>query len=300
MKLRDARLAAARLKPGHTVSNVTLGELLDEYFEDHIRQTYRRPRQVRLYIDRVPDELKALKLREVTRADVRHFLRDYAKGAPVGANRLLAIMKQAFKFGIEAGYVDVSPIEQMTRKVVGGKESSRDRVLSDDEIRLLWAVDADHGPLLRFLLLTGQRIGEAQRATWAHIEGDRWTIPAEHAKNKREHWVALPRQAHTLLAGLPTDRDKVFGKTTNTNVQAWLRRWCDRNNVSPRFTPHDLRRTFTTRLNDLGAAPHVVEKVLGHTMQGVMAVYNRAEYEHERRDAMQRWADEIERLTRYE
>jgi integrase len=80
-------------------------------------------------------------------------------------------------------------------------------------------------------------------------------------------------------------------------VQSWLRRWCEREKIAaPAFTPHDLRRTAATRLNTLGVMPHVVEKILNHTMQGVMATYNRAEYERERIDAMQRWADELDRI----
>ncbi len=60
--------------------------------------------------------------------------------------------------------------------------------------------------------------------------------------------------------------------------------------------PHDLRRMCATRLNTLGVLPHITEKILNHTMQGVMAVYNRADYEAERIEAMQRWADELDRV----
>lgn len=59
---------------------------------------------------------------------------------------------------------------------------------------------------------------------------------------------------------------------------------------APAFRPHDLRRTCATRLNTLGVLPHIAEKILNHSMQGVMAVYNRADYEVERIEAMQRWA----------
>jgi hypothetical protein len=75
-----------------------------------------------------------------------------------------------------------------------------------------------------------------------------------------------------------------------------LRRWCERERISTAFRPHDLRRTCATRLNTLGVLPHITEKILNHTMQGVMAVYNRAEYEAERVEAMQRWADELDRI----
>jgi len=166
------------------------------------------------------------------------------------------------------------------------------------ELRRLWQARSTHTPLLRFLLLTGQRIGEAQRTTWSHVLGDRWHIPKEDSKNHRAHWVALPRQALALLRGQDTSRALLFGTATDTGVQAWLRRWCERERISPAFRPHDLRRTCATRLNTLGVLPHIAEKILNHTMQGVMAVYNRADYEAERIEAMQRWADEVDRILR--
>ena len=126
--------------------------------------------------------------------------------------------------------------------------------------------------------------------------GDRWHIPKEHSKNHRAHWVALSRQALALLRGQDQSRELIFGTATDTGVQAWLRRWCERERISPAFRPHDLRRTCATRLNTLGVLPHVTEKILNHTMQGVMAVYNRADYEIERVEAMQRWADEFDRI----
>ena len=59
------------------------------------------------------------------------------------------------------------------------------------------------------------------------------------------------------------------------------------------FTPHDLRRTAATRLHSLGIAPHVVEKILNHQMGGVMAVYNRAEYQPERIEGQETWAKSL-------
>jgi integrase len=106
----------------------------------------------------------------------------------------------------------------------------------------------------------------------------------------------LSRQTLALLRGRDQSRELIFGTATDTGVQAWLRRWCERQRISPAFRPHDLRRTCATRLNTLGVLPHVAEKILNHTMQGVMAVYNRADYKTERVESMQRWADELDRI----
>lgn len=297
LSLADARVKAAAVS-GKTVSTATLGALLEVWHSDIVAKTYRRAADVAAYFDRLDPGLKATKLRDLERLEVRAALRRYAdKRGPVGANRLLSILKTALRFAVDAGYLQSSPLEGLSPDLVGGAETARVRVLTDEELLRLWREDSPHVPLLRFLLLTGQRIGEAQRARWSHVRGDRWVIPAEHAKNHRAHWVALSRQALELLRGQDETRALVFGTATDTGVQAWLRRWCEREKIEPAFTPHDLRRTFATRLNSLGIAPHVVEKVLNHALEGVMAIYNRAEYETERAEAMQRWADELDRLV---
>ena len=88
-------------------------------------------------------------------------------------------------------------------------------------------------------------------------------------------------------------------------MQAYLKRWCLRNKIGENnhetkhqgaFTPHDLRRTFATRLNELKVGPHIVEKILNHKMSGVMAVYNQADYQDERVAAMQLWADSLHNI----
>ena len=294
--LAQARLKAGALA-GKDVSTLTLGALLDTWHTDVVRKTYRRPREVRGYIERLDPALKVTKLRNLERVEVRHALRRYAEErGPVAANRALSIVKTALRFAVDAGYLEISPLERLSSDLVGGVETSRDRVLSDDELRKLWPATSQHTPLLRFLLLTGQRIGEAQRATWSQVHGDRWHIPKEHSKNHRAHWVALSQQSLALLRGQDESRELVFGTATDTGVQAWLRRWCERERISPAFRPHDLRRTAATRLNSLGVMPHVVEKILNHTMQGVMAVYNRADYEAERTEAVQKWANELDRI----
>jgi integrase len=294
--LAQARLKAGALA-GKDVSTLTLGALLDTWHTDVVRKTYRRPHEVRGYIERLDPALKVTKLRNLERVEVRHALRRYAEErGPIAANRALSILKTALRFAVDAGYLEISPVDRLSNELVGGAETSRDRVLTDEELRRLWQASSTHTPLLRFLLLTGQRIGEAQRATWSHVLGGRWHIPKEHSKNHRAHWVALSRQALALLRGQDQSRELIFGTATDTGVQAWLRRWCERERISPAFRPHDLRRTCATRLNTLGVLPHVTEKILNHTMQGVMAVYNRAEYEAERIEAMQRWADELDRI----
>ncbi len=284
----------------------TFGELLDRFYEEQIERDYKRPRQIRLYIDnRIPDDIKKLEICELTpheslrfRSGIQSWLTGYARtSGKVGANRLLSILKQATRYGDAAGKILGDPLAPLTKKQVGGREDPRQRVLSDAEIKALWNTESVHTPLMRFLLLTGQRIGEAQQALHTDISGNRWVIPAENSKNGKEHWVPIVPAIQEIIDDNPGDGDNVFGYRSTTGVQAWLRRWLKKQKVEPRYTPHDLRRTMSTRMNSLGVEPYVVEKMLNHSMSGVMAVYNHAEYEEQRIAAAKLWAGHVSQIT---
>jgi integrase len=310
--LRDARIEAAviRKKDKEQIekpeilngSPTTFGELLNQYYDERIKPNYERPRQVRMYIDnRVPDDIKDMVISDLDEYGTRQFrvatrtwLSQYAKSSgPVGANRLLAIFKQTTKFGTAIGYLTVDPLRELTRKLVGGTEKPGDRTLTNEEIKKLWHAESPHLPLFRFLLLTGQRIGEAQLANWTDIEGERWLIPAANSKNKKAQWFPITDPINKVLSILPHNRTKIFATRSTTGTQSWLKRWCEREGIDPRFTPHDLRRTFVTELNELGVEPYVIEKLVNHSMSGVMAVYNKAEYAEGRIGAARLWSDHV-------
>jgi integrase len=308
MSLAEARKVLRRFG-ADSVEDKTVADLLQDWFDQH-HAVWRRPEQMEGYIRRLTADdprLVAMNIHLVDLVTVRKSLKTYAgKHGNVAANRLMEILKQVFKHAVQVGYLQYSPVSELTRKVVGGIEKSRERVLTDSEICLLWNADR-HAELFRFLLLTGQRIRETQLARWEHVNGNRWFIPARNNKSNRDHWVALPHQAWEILDSKPHRRGKIFGAVSETAVQAYLSRWCPRNSIGEHnqetrhqgtFTPHDLRRTFATRVNELKVGPHIVEKMLNHKMSGVMVVYNQAEYEEERITAAQLWADELERIVR--
>ena len=214
----------------------------------------------------------------------------------MAANRLLGITKQLFRYLVEIGWLDNSPAEMLSRRAAGGEEKARARTLTEDEIRALWAVSdtTAHAPLLRWLLITGQRISEAQGARKADFRADRWHIPEN--KSSRPHWIPVCSLMQEIYDAAP-EGEYIFVQRSLTGTQAWLRRWCERSKIGPAFTPHDLRRTFSTRLNKLGVAPFVVEKLLNHALEGVMAVYNQHDYAEERAQALELWCAELRRIT---
>lgn len=278
MDCKAARQAFAKRSFSPNLARLTFAELLDEWYSRRIEPRYRVTKNAQVYIRRAKDEFGTVALARLSAPQLVRWMQRYAESAPVAANRCASTLKLALNYGVECGYLDRNPLAQVTLRVIGGEERTRDRHLTDDEIRALWA--SGH-KLLRLLLLTGLRISEAQQG---YRDGDRFIM--DRTKNGDPHWVYLPP-----LAIEQVDRFD----TSPTAVQAWLRRWCEREQVAA-FTPHDLRRTFATRLAGMGIAPHIIEKCLNHRMQGVMGIYNRADYEAERIGAAQAWADEIARL----
>lgn len=295
LTVRQARDELAKRTGRATPPNaLTVSDALDEWFEHHIEGRYRVTKNVRVYLNRAKADFGRRRLQELTRAEIARFLRGYAKRSPVAANRCLSTLKLAFSWCVETGYLDASPADALTRRIAGGDEATRARVLTDDEIRALWAWDHPAGRLCRFLLLTALRIREAQLAAETDIEGDRLQIPAVNAKNRRAHWVHLTPLARAQIE--PEASPRLFTAASPTQAQAAVKRRQEPS--ADRWTPHDLRRTFATRLGDLGVAPHVIERCLNHTPQGVAAIYNRSELAEERIAATRAWEAELQRILK--
>jgi integrase len=229
-----------------------------------------------------------------------------------------------FNFASERGMIDFSPLAGMRR----GKESSRSRVLTDDEIKTLWTcLDLERTDIdiyrmtklaLKAILLTGQRPGEVAGMTKNEIDGDWWIIPTERSKTHEENRVPITpmlaeiiEQARPYNTGSqfvfvsprsplyqhkkphiakPKESDVPISVGTMANA---IRRHSIEMKIKERFTPHDLRRTLRTRLAELGVSDVVAERVLGHKLQGVLAIYNRHGYDAEKRQALARWEQRL-------
>jgi integrase len=244
---------------------------------------------------------------------VRALLADsLARGATVTANRELAGIRKFFSWCIEGDIIEVNPAAGIREPA---KETARDRVLSDAELRLVWlAAEGDgypFGPLVQLLLLTAQRRLEAAGAAWSEFDltGGNWDLPGKRTKNGRAHSVPLSDAALAVLADIPRfpDGDFVFGSggrsafTGYSKAKARLDRRIAEIAGGPviAWTLHDLRRTAATRMADIGIFPHVVEEILNHASarSGVAGTYNRSRLEPEKRDGLERWGRYVERLV---
>ena len=214
------------------------------------------------------------------------------------------------------GHLQSDPALSIERKTVAPKPPPRQRVLSDGEIRALW-LDFGDGHVsktlwlaLKLLLATSQRRGEVMRAKRAEFDMRKqyWLIPAERLGKKKGPNGAMPH----LVPRSPLALSVVKELLELAAESEWLlpspddpKRPMDEralNRAISRksfgWSRHDVRRTVRTRLSGLGVAAVVAERVIGHELLGLIAVYDVHAYETEKRAALRLWANELKRILK--
>ncbi len=255
-----------------------------------------------------------LKAKDITRRDVVKLLDGIKARAPVHANRVLALISKIYNVGIDRGLVEANPAARMSRVT---EEVPRERVLTEDEIRKLWAAFGNLAQradgkgvtqegrrlaaMFKVRFLTAQRGGEVALMAWEDIDLDRriWTIPKAYTKTKANaHEVPLSQPVVDLITSLSDGRTgwvfpsaRAKGKPI-VNIRKAAERVVAVTDID--FNPHDLRRTAATYMTEMGIARLVVSKILNHAEGGVTWKYDRHEYEVEKRDALDRWADRVD------
>lgn len=293
LSLADARKSSAQLAEGMLPTKITVQTVYDDWVVKSIRKTYKSPLQVEQRMTKhILPVFGDRPIAGVKRAELSKQLNDIADTAPVQGNRVLTDVKLLFSYAVERGWLEDSPAQLITQRTVGGKEATRSRVLSGDELHTLIGIlrQDRFEPATRYalalLLLTGQRSGEVRGLRHTELQKNVWRIPEKRTKTGEAQTVTLPRISRTLT----TYAIKELGNVPFDGMEGQtLARAVHRMKFSPQWTPHDLRRTMATHMSDLGVAPHVVEKCLNHKMPGVMAIYNRAEYAAEKKAAWRLW-----------
>jgi integrase len=136
----------------------------------------------------------------------------------------------------------------------------------------------------------------------AELHGDSWILPSERVKNKKSHSVPLSRQTMGIVAAAPRlSEEYVFSYGTKP-LRGFhhAKRALDQASGVSAWTLHDLRRTCASGLARLGVSIAVIEQILNHrggSLAGVTGVYIRHQFEREKREALQQWADYVERLV---
>nr|WP_277613637.1 site-specific integrase [Neoroseomonas marina] len=281
--------------------------MIDQWSEKHLSQRtadYRSQSEgtLKAAFDKLLDKPAAA----ITKTDVREAL-DATAGArgPYAANHLHAAGHACWKFAIGRGEIEVNPWASIPKPT---KAVARDRVLSDDEIVAVWKATEGMARtwrnITRLLILTAQRRSEVAGMTWAEVDLERamWTIPRERAKNNATHLVPLSASALEIIRSQPREKGAIYvfqsrGETSPSGFSKMKARLDDAvgESVAP-WVLHDLRRTAATGMQRLGVLPVIIEAVLNHvsgTRTGIVGVYQRHQYEAERRDALDRWSKHV-------
>jgi integrase len=258
----------------------------------------------RLLTEISPDDLRALCAAIVDR------------GAPATAIHVRELVKLIFAFAKLHGEKVVNPAEEVGPASIA-TFAPRDRSLNPAEIRVLFKVIQNVATLptirlgVKFFLLSMVRKSELQDAVWDEVDFENavWSIPKERMKRARPHNVYLSTQMLDILIALKTcaggsryllpsryDADAPMSRATFNRVTYAVVEQA-RNEGLPLdpFTIHDLRRTGSTLLNEMGFNSDWVEKCLAHEDgRSSRGIYNKAEYEHQRRHMMQEWSNTID------
>ena len=313
-------------------SKNTFGSLVDVFLAKHCAKLRASTNLQYESILRGADfaEWQARPLSSITRRDVRDLLDAViARGVTVRANRILASLRKMLNWAVEHDYLDAVPTFGVKAPVT---EKPRERHMFGDsqknrpsEIALAWRAfeqcGALNGAYLRLLMLTGQRRDEVAQIRDDEIfdldgENPRWIIPGDKAKNGREHTVPLSPLAVEILQSVPrlAGCPYVFSTNGRTPINGFskLKVRADAaidalkvgdayvGQFAEPWTFHDLRRTFSTGLIELGASPDVVDLLTNHqsgeAKRGVRKHYNHARLDGAKGEAMLLWERHVRGL----
>ena len=257
----------------------------------------------------------SMRVEDVTPMEISALLDKVAKKAPVSANRLHTLLRVMFKVALGKGWITIHPMQWLEKP--GGSEPPRKRVLTDDEICTLWPcfdkVRPNPRDALKLGLLTAQRPGEILSMRWEDVDMDNATWKQENTKNGSINLVPLsPQVMEILVARKPNNQSGskwVFPSSYNKSRGVGLtdgrtistkeaRKKLKQVSGVPDWTAHDLRRTARTIMSRLDIKQHIRERVLNHVQGGVVGVYDQHEYLYEKKDALNKLAEEIDRILR--
>jgi integrase len=294
----------ARREAANTLKAIAERYLQREERKGDLRSIGERRRILERYVF---PRLGARQIHTITRSQVAALLDliEDENGASM-ADHVLAVLRLVMNWFAARDDHFNPPIRRGMAKTKPA-ERARERVLSDDELHMVWRAaggfPGPYGHLLRFIVLTATRRQEAAGMRRQEVTGGTWLIPALRHKSKREFLLPLSKFAQEVLAAVPvigingivftTDGRKTiagfskYKKAFEGQVLSLLREQDPDAKPLPRWTTHDLRRTSRSLLSRAGVSPDHAERCLGHVIGGVRGTYDRHAFETEKAGAFE-------------
>lgn len=298
LTLKSDRRPEATGKTFREVAEIALGDSDNQTTRNDVKH-YLLPRLGKRPIDAITRKELAKVLDKID-----------APEAPSRAGRVLGHLVAIYKVADSRGYVENNPTLRMSRK---HKSVARTRVLTKGELGRVWKATTPDavGAAIRLMILCGQRRTETGLTQWDQLDLDEgvWTIPWQNRKNGNaqigDHSVYLPRQAVEMLQALRDRRAPDAGpycfsvKNGHSPVTGWVaaKALIDEKVKIPAWVIHELRHTAVSGMASLGISPHIVSKVVSHTLgrtvSAVTSGYVHADFQAEKAAALQAWADQL-------
>jgi integrase len=223
------------------------------------------------------------------------------------AGKALSYLGRFYNWAVASGLTEYSPAKGLHVTALVGKLESRDRVLSEDELRAIWhatAFNDPHDKIVRLLICTAARREEigGLMSKELNYKTRQIELPARRTKQKRPHIIPLSDLALAHLPPYRPNREYVFGKGGRAPFSGWSRAKArlDAACGVRDWRLHDLRRSAITIMNERQLAePWIIEQFVGHltARSGVQGIYDRSSNLEARRELAQRWADELRNIV---
>jgi integrase len=211
----------------------SFGVIVEQFLQHHVAKQRQAKSVMRLIRKELLPKWHSKPLASISKKDVLAIIDEItARGAPYQARALLRQIKVFFGWAIERGYLETSPADRLKASRLIGPAAARQRVLDDTELAAFWRAVGrtpyPMGPLLRLLLLSGQRRSEVAEAKWHEFDLSKklWVIPQERHKSDVAHTVPLTADMLALLEKLPRWKSGDFLFSTNGGkkpVNGWTK-----------------------------------------------------------------------------
>ncbi|MDZ5668629.1 site-specific integrase [Atlantibacter hermannii] len=240
------------------------------------------------------------------------FLSISKAGSPVQAGNVLVKMKQVVRYALRRKRITSNALMLLELNDVGKRPEDGERYLNDEEIGLFWnsvsktKMAWQNQLMIKLIFLTGCRGVELRLARKVdfNLKERYWVIPKENSKTRKRFVRGISRLAAEYLeqifnlypnlqivfppAKIQEDRPMAASTLISFAEQVEQIMGC------PHWSNHDFRRTCKTKMAEMGVAPHVSEKILGHKLTGMLAIYDQYDYIPEQQEAADKWAEKIQ------
>lgn len=344
LSLHDARLEAAtkmkqvregadpllQRKRAEQESIKTVNDLFNDWYPTLVKRLKHPNIPKRVYTKDIAPHIGEIRLDQISARDIRTTINAINEsGRPTIANDALGHCKQLFNHGVKLDLIQGNPASAFTVRDAGGIELSKDRALTEDELKKFFAIAQEHSTSFSrdnylacaLLVCLGVRKSELCEAKWEEFELEKglWHLPKERSKTNVGFTIPL---AVEVLKWLDELKIRGFGSdyvlpsrrvsksphigsdTLNRAITKLFGHEAGKNKQPPNlmgymkhFTVHDLRRTCRTLLAKQGTPGHVAERCLNHKLKGVEGIYDQYDYLEERKDALNKLASRVFNIT---